>query len=199
MGKLHNIITFITYTAQRKQRFKKHPPHLLPRRDNATRWNSWYNMLDWSISKIYSAIVAFCAEEDELKDDLLTPADWRNLQAIRDFLQCFYDATKALEGRKVTLEHFLPSLEFLIHEFEKAIEQHAGNHFMLGCLDAGYSKLMKYFNKAERNPAYIAAVVLNPKIRWALFNQWSEKDRRRAREALFDLWRTEYRSNTGLP
>lgn len=70
---------------------------------------------------------------------------------------------------------------------------------MIGCLDAGYDKLLKYFNKAERSPAYIAAVVLNPQLKWTVFMNWKEEDQKSAEEALSCLWEDEYRSNTGLP
>lgn len=36
---------------------------------------------------------------------------------------------------------------------------------MLASLDAGYSKFIKYFNKTERYPAYIAAIVFNLRIK----------------------------------
>lgn len=46
LGKLHNIVAYICLSPQRKQRFKLLSSDLLPHRDNKTRWNSWYNMLD---------------------------------------------------------------------------------------------------------------------------------------------------------
>ena len=199
LGKLHNIVVFICETPQSKQRFRNLEPHLLPCRDNKTRWNSWYTMLNWAITKIKPAIITFCSDEEELKDDQLSALDWKILQAIRDFLQLFYDATKATEGRDATLEYLLPSMEFLAQQFEKALIQYADNTFMLASLDAGYSKFIKYFNKAERHPAYIAAVVLNPRVKWIIFSKWDIVDRLQAKEALFELWKTDYRSNTGLP
>lgn len=199
LGKLHNIIIYITLTPQRKQNFRKLEPHLLPRRDNSTRWNSWFIMLDWAINKLKLTINQFCFEEDELKYDALNANDWRTLESIRDFLRHFHDATKATEGRESTLEHFLPLMEFLICQFEKALDDFSGDDFMIGCLDAGYHKLLKYFNKHERSPAYVAAVVLNLRLKWTIFKKWEEDDRKNAEHALTHLWRSEYRSNTGLP
>ena len=60
---------------------------------------------------------------------------------------------------------------------------------MLASLDAGYSKVIEYFNKAERHPTYIAAVVLNPCLKWTVFRAWSPTDRLEARG--------NYRSSTG--
>lgn len=199
LEKLHNIIIYITKTPQRKQKFKKLEPHLLTRRDNGTRWNSWFNMLDCAIERIKLAINQFCFDEEDLKYDALNATDWWMLESILDFLRHFHDATKATEGRESTIEHFLPSMEFLIHQFETALVDFEGNDFLIGCLDAGYDKLLKYFNKHERSPAYVAAVVLNPRLKWTVFQHWKEDDRKNAQHALSSLWKNQYRSNTGLP
>ena len=68
---------------------------------------------------------------------------------------------------------------------------------MIGYLDIGYTKLLKYFNKHERASASIAAVILNPKLKWTVFRLWAEKDKKAAKNRLFALWRNQYRSNTG--
>lgn len=196
LGELRNIVVYISLAPQRKQISRKLEPHLHPRRDNGTRWNSWFNMLDWAINKIKIAINQFCFDEEELKNDALNA---RTLKSTRDFLRHFHDAIKATEGKEATIEHFLPSMEFLIHQFEDALFEFADNHFMIGCLDAGYDKLLKYFNKHERSPAYIAAVVLNPRLKWTVSREWNEEDKKNAEKALFRLWKIEYRSNTGLP
>lgn len=52
LGKLHNIITYITASTPRTQAFLQQSGGYMPRRDNQTRWNSWYTMLDWSLTKI---------------------------------------------------------------------------------------------------------------------------------------------------
>ena len=69
---------------------------------------------------------------------------------------------------------------------------------MLASLDARYSKFIKYFNKAERHPAYITTVVLNTRIKWTIFSKWEVADRLQAKKAFFELWRTDYCCNTGL-
>ena len=71
-------------------------------------------MLDCAIDKIRPAMIIFCSDKEGLKDDQLLALDWKNLQAIRDFLRFFHHATKAIEGRDATLEFLLPSMEFLI-------------------------------------------------------------------------------------
>lgn len=118
---------------------------------------------------------------------------------IRDFLQPFCDATKALEGRDATLEHFLPALEFLCQHFEQGYLTLGQDNIMLGSLDAGHTKLLKYYDKADSSPVYIAAVILNPRFKWTLFDRWEETTKKRAKDVLMRFWRAAYRSNTGIP
>ena len=92
----------------------------MPRRDNSTRWNSWYEMIDRAIRHLKQPIIRTVYEEPALSKDALTHDDWRILTDIRDFLQAFYDTTKATEGRKATLEMVLPSLDFMVQRFEEA-------------------------------------------------------------------------------
>ena len=116
----------------------------MPRRDQGTRWNSWYEMINRVLEKIKPQIQSLLAEEAELKDDNLTPDDWEVLLFVRDFLASFYDTTKATEGRKATLDRVLPSLDFMAFQFTEAIQKYRSHPFMHGCLQAGFSKLLKY-------------------------------------------------------
>ena len=130
LGKLHNITVWIMGSPQRIQSFKKKSGGLMPRRDNSTRWNSWYAMLDWTIKRLKPYIIAVAAEESDLASDVLTADEWRTLSHIRDFLQNFHDATKATEGRGATLERVLDTMDFLADVFEDAIMEHTDHLFM---------------------------------------------------------------------
>ena len=171
----------------------------MPRRDNGTRWNSWYLMLDWAITRIKGAIVTVTSEESNLEKDQLTAEEWRTLVNIRDFLQSFYDATKATEGHQVTLEQVIPTMDFLAAAFEDAIDEFADHKFMRESLQTGYTKLLKYWNKTERSPAYIAAVVLDPTTKWEYFDSWDPDWRPNMKAAMKEFWETKYRSSTGRP
>ena len=102
------------------------------------------------------------SSEIELEDDVLKSSECHLLKCIRDFLQPFYQVTMNTEGRMHTLERVLPTMEFLLNHYEKAFITFENDNFILTALDAEYDKLLKYFNKHERNSAYIAAVMLNP-------------------------------------
>ena len=203
LGKLHNIVVYICRTPQRRQVFHYWSDNLSLRRDDFTRWNSWYDMLDWALNRVREAIINFVFNEPELADDQLTAADWAFLSEIRDFLGPFKDATLSTEGRTgqtSKIEDVLISMDFLIHHFETvtAHYQERNNAYMVKSLDAGYSRLMHYYNKKDRTPAYIAAVVLNPEYKWEVFDQWEARDRKVGEKALITLWQEEYRGIAGL-
>ena len=199
LGKLHNIIGWIMGSNQRIQAFKESSGGLMPHRDNGTRWNSWFDMLDWSLSKIRTAIITVTNNEPALSKDLLGAEEWVTLQHIRDFLHPFQQVTKATEGRRATLDQVLPSMDFLAETFENATEKYRDHPYMQPSIQAGYTKLLKYWNRTERSPAYIAAIVLNPTQKWAYFSHWERHWQPNMKSALQRFWELSYRSSTGLP
>ena len=199
LGKLHNIVKCIMGSSQRIQAFKKSSGGLMPHRDNGTRWNSWFDMLDWSLSRIKPAIITLTSEEGALTNDLLAADEWITLQHIRDFLRPFQQVTKATEGRRATLDEALPTMDFLAETFEEASTTYGDHAFMQQSIQAGYTKLLKYWNRTERSPAYIAAIVLNPTQKWRYFSHWEPQWQPNMKAALQRFWELSYRSSTGLP
>ncbi len=180
-------------TPQRIHAFKELSGGLMPRRDNGTRWNSWYEMLDRAI-RLKAALVQTVHNEDALAKDSLSSTDWRTLSQIRDFLQGFYDTTKATEGRQATLDQVLPSLNFIVLKFERALFTYRDHPFMKSSLHTGWTKALKYWNKTDRAPPYIAAIALNPTIKWTYFDKWEEEWRPHMKEQMRLFWETTYRS-----
>ena len=84
------------------------------------------------------------------------------LISIRNFLLPFHDAIKATEGREATLERVLPTMDFLVEAFEQGLAEYKSDTYMHAAIQTGYTKLLKYWNKTERAPAYIAAIILDP-------------------------------------
>lgn len=119
-------------------------------------------MLHWAIQRIKGPIITLNNEKPALQKDMLTADEWRTLGYIHNFLQNFHDATKATEGRRATLDRVIPTMDFLATIFEKARKEFADHEFMRESFEAGLSKLLKYWNKTERSPAHIAAIVLDP-------------------------------------
>ena len=73
--------------------FKKLADRGLPY-DNNIRWNNWYLLLKVAIEK-ESAVDAYTKRWiKSLREDYLTPKDWKSLHEIAAFLKPFYRAIK---------------------------------------------------------------------------------------------------------
>jgi hypothetical protein len=57
--------------------------------------------------------------ESELKEDLLSHADWKKLRTIKDFLAPFSRATLATEGDSVSIDRTLFTIDILIKHFQE--------------------------------------------------------------------------------
>jgi hypothetical protein len=74
----------------------------------------------------------------------------------------FYDATVATKGYNATINRVLPTMDFLLEQFEAAKELYTNDPFISPCCNSGWAKLDKYYSLTERSPVYIAALVLSP-------------------------------------
>ena len=111
-------------------------------------------MLDWAIQKIKPAILQLTSEEEALSKDQLSADDWKTLLQIRDFLQCFYEATKESEGRQAILDDVLLSMDCMLECFEEASTTFADHDVLRQSVQAGYTKILKYWNRTEISRLY---------------------------------------------
>lgn len=82
--------------------------------DCATRWNSWYRLID-TLLRHRSAIVIWLMENiDRIEDNHLEKDDWDILQKTHEFLKAFNQATLATEGRFTTLSDSMMTLDVLL-------------------------------------------------------------------------------------
>ncbi|KJZ68549.1 hypothetical protein HIM_12056 [Hirsutella minnesotensis 3608] len=203
IGKLHNIVVYTTWTPQRLQMFTTLTNGLRLRRDNDTRWNSWYKMVEWALKpRIRQAITIFCAQEPALQEDALTASDWVTLAEIYKFLEPFYDATLANEGNATSsISDVLPTMDYLLHHIEAARENTTIPH-LATMMETAWAKLADYYELTEDSPVYSAATVMNPSLKWAYMEQtWKEKTEwiERAKSRVAQLWRETYKSTTSCP
>ncbi|KAG7402930.1 Zinc finger BED domain-containing protein RICESLEEPER 2 [Fusarium oxysporum f. sp. rapae] len=194
LGKLHNIVVFIRCSPQRIQRFKEISEKKGLLRDNDTRWNSKYYMIERAI-ELADQIDYYCSKEKDLKLDSLSQQDWAELKKICNFLKSFTDATKAAEGHAHAIDRTLPIMVFLLSKFEAARIEYADDAFMAPCIDAGWAKLDAYYTLTERSSAYVGAIVLSPHRKWHYFDtaweehpEWIESNK----TAVEDLWKSRY-------
>jgi hypothetical protein len=118
--------------------------------------------------------------------------------AVGDFLFGRHpDLSDSDEGRTATLEHVLPSMDFLLQHFEDAkttaIEDN--DPIMVACIETGWAKLDHYYNLADRSPVYIAAIVLNSKWKFEYFTGiWTSGWIEDAKQQLRAFWQERYQS-----
>ncbi|EJP61141.1 putative transposase [Beauveria bassiana ARSEF 2860] len=203
IGKLHNIVTYITWTPQRLRTFTALTDGLRLRRDNDTRWNSWYKMVECALRpRVHQAITIFCAQESALQDDALKASDWVVLAEAYKFLEPFYDATMANEGATASsIADVLPTMDYLLHHIEAARAATADPH-LAAMMETAWAKLADYYELTEDSAVYSAATVLNLSLKWAYMERtWKEKEDwiERAKHRVAELWRETYKSTTSCP
>lgn len=199
LGKIHNIVVYIAGSTQRLEAFKTlaEANGLGLLRDNSTRWNSWFKMLERAL-KLIDAIKIYCFKNaDDLAEDTLSAKEWENVNKLIEFLTYFRDATAACEGRFATIDTILPTMDFLLERLEAGRRNptYITDKFLYPCIDAGWRKLRKYYLLTERSPAYTAAIVLCPNTKWTYFRsaEWKSDWVRIAKKDVAAYWKREYK------
>ena len=165
LGKLHNLVVYIQRSTQRITQFRALSNSHNLTRDNSTRWNSWYKMINTAI-QLKSALSLFCLQFHEYQLDMLSANEWKDLKKLQGFLLFFHDATLSTESRGATIDRVLPTMDFLLEQFEEDKTQYKDDMFMGPCCNSGWAKLEKYYSLTDRSPVYIAALVLCPQWKW---------------------------------
>jgi hypothetical protein len=111
-GKAHNITIYSLASPQRRQELKRLGGITVLQRDNATRWNSGYNMIK-SMLRNRDAIDVFCTRHSDLEDDRLDPEEWEQLSDAIAILEPFQSATLRMESDFAEIHNILVELDFL--------------------------------------------------------------------------------------
>jgi hAT family C-terminal dimerisation region len=198
LGKLHNFVVFITASTQRLHHFLElSQNHRIPR-DNTTRWNSWYMMLQacWALRDIIDEFIELHGSND-LKKDQLTDEEWATVRVIKDFLEKLSMSTKACESRESTLDLSLPCSDYILSLFERLKTQYKDDPTFASMFNSGWAKMDKYYKLTDKTPAYVAAMVLHPSRKW----KWIEKHWKsdwvpEAKERMLKFWETSYKPSS---
>jgi hypothetical protein len=82
--------------------------------DNATRWNSWYKVIDTLLKKRPAIVIWLMENIDSVGDNHLEKDDWDLLQKTHEFLKAFNQATLVTEGGFSTLSDAMMTLDILL-------------------------------------------------------------------------------------
>lgn len=139
VGKLHNVVSYIRRTPQRRNKFYALPSegdvdseisrNLMVLQDNSTRWNSTFTSIKRAL-KLRHKIDVFSSGASQLREkdgplplaDVLTLDDWLILTRIAYVLEPFETATLKLQGNNATgwgsVWQVLPTIEPLLNHLE---------------------------------------------------------------------------------
>ena len=170
LGKAYNIAVHSRRTPQRMQHFCSLSGGSLIKKDNSTWWNSWHGTRESILQpEIQQAINGYIDENLSLEEDRIERHKWKLLEKIKKILTAFLIATKATEGQGDTLTKVLPSIDFLLDQYKKALEENSNHRVLSSMICIGWEKLDKHFSATDTEPVYRAAIVLNPKFKWRYF------------------------------
>jgi hypothetical protein len=116
LRKLHDIAKALRRSSILLDYWIKEVGRLLPT-DNATRWNSWFRVIEVAVEK-KTHIVAFCHQHSDQVNEL-SPHDWDILKKTYEFLQPFYYATLAAEKNSASLHQTLVLMDLLFTHYEQ--------------------------------------------------------------------------------
>lgn len=96
---LHNVVASMAHSPQRQREFHNAAGRMIPR-DNATRWNSWQNMISVAVDERVKAAIQLYQinHEADIREPRLTLKDWDTLEALSVFLTHFSVSTELTEG-----------------------------------------------------------------------------------------------------
>lgn len=201
LGKLHNIVVWVQSSTERRQEFRNLSFGLNLRRDQKTRWNSYYEMIQWALRKHIKEAIKQTVFDNlaALASDALTTEDWAKLAHFETFLQPFKLLTKLTEGQSSSIELVLPTMDFAMNHLEACKLIYAADDFMMRGIDTAWAKLEKYYKLADETPVYALATCLNPIQKWQYFDtnwaghpDWLNK----AKKAAKDFWEAKYRPDS---
>jgi hypothetical protein len=175
LGILHDLIVWIYGSPQRRKAFLILSEGRNLIRDNNTRWTSWFD----AISRVLELQGAIELQQLAIsRDRKIKPADrpaflesddWDTLRLYKDFLEPYKEATLATEGYQDGLNCVLMAMDMLLGHLEEGKVKYAGNAHFIASIETSWNVMEKYYRLTDESPAYVAAVVMDPRWKWAYF------------------------------
>jgi hypothetical protein len=196
LKKLHNLCIYSRSSTSIYNDFKAKIGRTLPR-DNETRWNSWFRLIDVAMGKRAEFMDWIQENHAKVEKDVLNHNDWKELGEIHAFLQVFHRIS-VRQGRENTLDEVLSHMDFLHHHFTQTKERGFSDACFYARFHVAWLKFEKYYQLTEQAPVYVAGILLHPALRKSyLSEQWDRNPAwvSNAVRAVRKLWLTEYRGH----
>ncbi|KAG6989519.1 ATP-dependent DNA helicase pif1 [Fusarium oxysporum f. sp. conglutinans] len=195
LGKLHDLCIYTRSSTSIYNDFKAEIGRALPR-DNDTRWNSWFRLIDVAIEKRAKFMDWIQENHAKIEKDALDHNDWNELGDIHAFLQVFHQIS-VRQGRENTLDEVLSHMDFLHHHFTRTKNRAFSGPRFYARFHVAWLKFEKYYQLTEQAPVYVAGILLHPALRKSyLSEQWKRNPAwvSNAVKAVRKIWSTEYKS-----
>ncbi|KAF6518143.1 hypothetical protein HZS61_002221 [Fusarium oxysporum f. sp. conglutinans] len=195
LGKLHNLCIYSRSSTSIYNDFKAEIGRALPR-DNDTRWNSWFRLIDVAIENRAKFMDWIQENHAKIEKDALDHNDWNELGDIHAFLQVFHQIS-VRQGRENTLDEVLSHMDFLHHHFTRTKNRAFSGPRFYARFHVAWLKFEKYYQLTEQAPVYVAGILLHPALRKSyLSEQWERNPAwvSNAVKAVRKIWSTEYKS-----
>jgi hypothetical protein len=102
----------------------------------------------------------------------------------------------ATQSSSATLENYLPAMDYLLGVFKESKVRYRDDPFMASRVNSAWSKLDKYYTKTNESTAYIAALTLDPCMKWEYISStWQPEWITDAKVSVIQLWK-RYRPST---
>jgi len=200
----HNISIYVLASPQWWQEFKQLGAQTIVHRDNATRWNTRYNMiLNTLLNR--AAVEVFCLpHSNEMEHDHMSRADWEQLPDAVTILEPFHSATLRMEGHFAELHTLDVELDFLRTTWTNALQRyHANPHLRIQRAAAEAIEVLDKYQKLYKSlTVCVAAVVLHPAYKWEYFEvavdnlECTDDQLQDAKLRVQALWLTKYMPGT---
>jgi hypothetical protein len=118
----------------------------------------------------------------DLREDILSPEEWKGVNEVIKVLKPLLHFTKLAERRNVGLQDWVPIVDNLISHFYEASQRFKSmadespiyEWLHIYC-EKAWDKLNDYDRLVDESPAYYTAMVMDPSLKYAWFEQrWNE-------------------------
>jgi hypothetical protein len=177
LGTLHALLVYIYASPQRIESLLELSDNKNLVRDNDTRWTSWYDTIERVLELMEKMVIWQMAHRSNrrIKDSerpiYLDDDDWTQLRIYYDFLKPYKDVTLQTEGLNDGLDKILLSMDILFQHLENGREQYKDDRFFAAAIETSWAVMQKYYNLTDESPAYVAAVVMDPRRKWDYFER----------------------------
>jgi hypothetical protein len=91
-------------------------------------------------------------------------------------------------------------MDFILEAYEQFKLQNIDDLFLVPMFNSGWAKLKKYYDLSDANPVHVAAIVLDPTLKWKYIDDhWLAEWVPRARESMQKIWDDNKPANLTAP